>query len=184
MVRFLAHKASGGLRLVMALTAAVVFSQLSAYADDYVQNLSGRLAEARRDVAGIVSRADDAGVSVHAYLQAFRQAANPIFVAEGRAIQAKIDRAAALAQAHNSLVRAGGLERPLVLVRVFDGEIGRDTWTHFRPSLAIDKAGLAYAAAGLLLAVLAHAIVEAVLVGAWRRVRRRPPLPGPPVFLP
>ncbi|MGP1394561.1 MAG: DUF2937 family protein [Inquilinaceae bacterium] len=168
----------------MALTAAIAFSQLSAYADDYVQNLSGRLAEARRDVAGIVARADDAGVSVYAYLQAFREADNPIFVAEGRAVQAKIDRAAALARAHNTLIRAGGLERPLVLAGVFDGEIGQDTWTHFRPSLAIDKAGIAYAGAGLVLAVLAHAVLETVLLGAWRRMRRRPQSPGSPVLLP
>src|SRR3546814_3933260 len=78
----------------------------------YEQNLAGRLAEAQRDVGLIIDRAKRADMPIHTYLEEFRKADNPVFVREGASLQAKINRAAFLADDLGALDRASVVLKP------------------------------------------------------------------------
>lgn len=179
MVRLLLHGALRRLNRLaeagVALAGGLVCSQLSTFMHHYIQNLSGRLDEAQRDVQGIVARAFQADLPVYAYLREFRLASNPIFVREGEALQAKIDRAAELADAHHALLRAGPLEKPFVFLTHLDPAIAADTWRHFEPAVPLDTVSLTYAGMAMLLSLLGWELGARSLRLVRRRGRRSPP---------
>lgn len=165
-------------RILVVLAFGLAGSQLANFMDAYEQNLAGRLAEAERDVAGIIARAVQADLSLPDYLEAFRNAENPIFVREGAALQAKIERAAFLSDDLNAITRTGIALKPVVFAGRLDRDIAGEVWRRFTPALPIDGAGLVYTGTGLLLGVLAAEILAALLSSlagaAGRRLRRRP----------
>ena len=157
----------------VCLAVALCLSQLSNFMQHYTQNLAGRLAEAERDVAAIIDRADQADLPLYAYLNQFRQADNPVFVREGAALQAKIDRAASLSDSLARLRSAGPLEKPYRFAADIDRDIAADTWRHYEPAVPVDAASLAYASAGAVLGLMAYGLLIGVLGWPVRAVRRR-----------
>lgn len=158
--------------VLAAAAGALAGSQFSLYLQHYVQNLAGRLAEARAGVEGIIERSRAAGMPVYAYLEEFASAVNPVFRREGEALQEQIDRAGALSAAYHDLARAGLLERPLAFLAHVDREIAADAWRHFEPALPVDAASLAYAAMALLLVLLAWHGLRLVLIAPFAVARR------------
>lgn len=162
--------------VLAAIVGGLAASQFANFTHHYVQNLAGRLDEARRDVAAIAERAAAVGLSVEAYVREFLGAASAVFRSEGAALQAKLSRAEALEAAYAALREAGWLERPVVLLTHFQAEIARDAWRHYEPAAPLDAASLFYAACGAVLALLVLWAAKSLLLvplHLMRRVRGR-----------
>lgn len=158
--------------ITVGVLAAALFSQLGAFMQQYIQNLAGRLDEASRDVAGIATRAAEAGLDTARYIGEFLAATNPIFVREGAALQSKLDRWAELAAARDALQDAGLFGRPVAFVQHLDLAIAGNVWRNFRPALPLDLASIVYGVAGIILALMIYHGVRSLLVSAFRG--RRP----------
>ncbi len=162
------------LALVLVVAAAgLATSQLAAFMQQYTQNLAGRLAEARREVDGIIDRATRANMPVYAYLNAFVTASNPVFRREGQALRARIDRAGWLADSYNALETADLLEKPFVFVWYLDEDVAASTWHHFQPGIQLDRASLIYAGMGVAVAFFSWQLLTLLLVAPVRLARRR-----------
>jgi len=160
--------------LVLAMAAAgLAASQLTAFMQQYTQNLAGRLAEARREVDGIIDRAARADMPVYAYLNEFVTASNPVFRREGHALRARIDRAGWLADSYNALETAGLFKKPFVFVWYLDDDIAADVWRHFSPGIQLDRASLIYAGMGMAVGLVAVEGLRILLLLPVRVVRRR-----------
>ena len=155
----------------VAVIAALFCSQMSEFIQQYTQNLAGRLAEARREVDGIIVRADAADMPVYAYLHEFNSASNPVFRQQGVALRATIDRASDLEQAYTNIAHAGMIDRPFVFAMHFHGDIAADVFRHFQPAVPLDAASLLYAAMGGVLGLLLFQLVKALCVMPYRAVR-------------
>lgn len=156
MLQSLLRKAGGVVALAMMAAGALGSSQLSTFMQHYQQNLAGRLAEARMDVAAIAERAGEAGLPIYAYLDEFRRASNPIFVREGIWLKSKIDRAAWLEGHLENLRSAGPISRPYLFATQMDPEIASETWRHFEPAVPLDGISLTYAGVGAVLGLLVY----------------------------
>lgn len=137
----------------------------------YTQNLAGRLAEARREVDGIIFRAGEADMPVYAYLHEFRSAENPIFQEQGVALRATIDRASGLEAAHRDLLQAGIMERPVIFLKQVDAQIAADVLQHFQPAIAVDQASLVYAGFGGVIGFVLYEIVKALCRAPFKLLR-------------
>ncbi len=173
MLESLLRKLSSLAEIALIVAAGLGCSQLSAFMQHYVQTLSGRLAEARLEVAGIIDRAGQAGLPVYAYVNEFVTAENPVYVREGRALQARIDRAGRLIDSHAALRNAGMVTRPVVFLTHLDSAIAGDVWRHFEPRIPVDGASLLYSGVGMLLALILYQLGKIVVILIARRVRRR-----------
>ena len=159
--------------LTMVLAGALSSSQLSAFMQHYQQNLAGRLAEARLDVAAIAERAAEAGLPIYAYLDEFRRASNPIFVREGQWLKEKIDRAAWLESHLDALRNAGPVRRPYAFATEMDRTIAAETWENFEPAVPLDQLSLIYAAIGALIGLLIYYPSAAAVTVPARILQKR-----------
>jgi hypothetical protein len=157
----------------VVLAAGLVGSQLAEFMQQYTQNLSGRRAEAQREVRGLVDRAAEAEMPLGNYLTEFSGSSNPVFAREGQAMRARVDRATDLDEAYHELRHAGLVAKPFVFAAYVDGEVAADVWRNFRPALPLDSASLLYC--GLLMAIagLGYKGVTWVAVLPVRLARRR-----------
>ena len=170
---FMLRKIGSVVALALAATGALGSSQLSAFMQHYQQNLAGRLAEARMDVAAIAERAGEAGLPIYAYLDEFRRASNPIFVREGIWLKSKIDRAAWLESHLDAMRNAGPMERPYTFATRMDRDIAAETWDHFAPAVPLDKVSLIYAAIGAVIGFLVYVPTAAAVAVPVRIIDKR-----------
>jgi hypothetical protein len=156
---------------LFAAAGAACAAQVPAFYRQYLQHLSGRLAQAREDLAPIVQDAEARGMSVGAYLDKAAGEAGELtgtLVAGYRSTYAAVQR---LDDAHAALSAAGPLERPLALARHFEVKIAQGTLESFGPALPLSAEGGAYALAGLLLGIAVLWTLERPVVAVARRRR-------------
>ncbi len=173
MLQLLLRKIGGLVALILVLAGALSSSQLSAFMQHYQQNLAGRLAEARLDVAAIAERAAEAGLPIYAYLDEFRRASNPIFVREGVWLKQKLDRAAWLEARLDALRSAGPASRPYAFATQMDRTIASETWENFEPAVPLDGVSLIYAAVGAVIGLLVYFPTAAAVSLPARIIQKR-----------
>lgn len=157
---------------VVFVLAALAGSQLSAFMQQYTQNMAGRLAEAQREVDGIIDRADQADMPVYQYLSEFSSAESPVFQQQGVALRATIDRASGLQEAYRAITRAGLLEKPVVFALHVDSEIAENVLRHFEPAMPVHAAGLLYSGTAGLFGVLLYQLAVILGLAPVRLARR------------
>jgi len=170
--RALAGRLAGLFRLVIVLGAALAGTQLAAFMDAYEQNLSGRVDEAEREVEAIIERARQADMPLWAYLEEFQNASNPVFVREGGALQARISRAAFLADDLRALDEADVVLKPFVFLGRIDARIAWDTWERFTPAVPMSAVGLIYTGIALLVGLILSELLIAAVRAGGRPIRR------------
>ena len=176
LLRYLLRRLDALAQALVMVAAGLGLSQLSAFMQQYMQNLAGRLAEARADLAGLLARAAEAGLPVEAYIDTFLTATNPLFVREGEALRAKIAHVQDLTATYDALQAAGLWDRPVVFATRLDPAIAADVWAHFQPAVPIDTASLIYAGLGLVAAMFLYELLRALLVAPFRRPGRAAPV--------
>ena len=159
--------------LCVVVAAGLVGSQLSEFIQQYTQNLAGRRAEAQYEVQGLVARATEAAVPLGAYMSEFTASANPVFVREGEAMQARVDRATALDEAYHEIGHAGLLARPFVFAAHVNADVAADVWRHYRPALPLDSVSVLYCGMLMAVAALAYRVLGLLLAAPLRRALSR-----------
>ncbi len=161
MLGFLGRQIDRFASAVLAVVGAAGGSQAPAFIDQYLQRLGGRIDEAYRQ-QGLIET-DATFLSVDATTRA-------VLFANQQA------RIADLEQARAALTDSGGLTQPIAFARHLDPDTARATLNDFTPAVPLDLAGIAYAGAGLLLALIVFGLGKTVLNAgggmAIRRLRR------------
>ena len=159
---------------LFAAAGAAGAAQFPAFYRQYLQHLSGRLAQARDDLAPVLEDARQRGLSLGEYLaraQAEGGELTGTLVAGYRSTYQAFER---LQAAHQALSTAAPLERPLALARHLDMRIAEGTLDGFAPALPLTAEGGGYALVGLLAGLLVVWTLErpAVALRRRRHVRR------------
>jgi hypothetical protein len=151
---------------------AVVAAQFPAFYAQYLQNLSGRLAQVRADLAPVLADARARGLSLSEYLTRAEREGGELtgtLVAGYRSAYQALQR---LETAHAALSEAGPLARPLAFLRHLDWAIAGSTADAFAPTLPLTAEGGTYALAGLLSGLGLLWLLERPWL-LWRRRARR-----------
>lgn len=159
-------------RLVSGLGAAAgaaAGAQFPGFYAQYVQHISGRLSQARADLAPVARDAAARGLSVPDYLDRAQREGGELTGTLVEGYRTASEALQRLEAAYTALRAAGPLERPFALARHFHGEAAHGVLQDFRPTLPLTAEGLSYAAAGLLLGISAAWCGER----SWQRWRRR-----------
>ncbi|WP_200339950.1 DUF2937 family protein [Rhodovibrio sodomensis] len=159
---------------LFAAAGAAGAAQFPAFYRQYLQHLSGRLAQARADLAPVLQDARQRGLTLGEYLDRAQAEGGELtgtLVAGYRATHQAFER---LQTAHQALTRAGPLERPIALARHLDMRIAEGTLEGFAPGLPLTAEGGGYALAGLLLGLLTVWTLErpAAVLRRHRQIRR------------
>lgn len=128
-------------------------SQTSALVDAYRQNLAGRVDELARIVEGFQSRADQAGLTLTAYVAEFTGNESDIIRWEGNAMADTIARHRAMEGQLSTLAEATPLTEPLVALRGLDTAIAADVIAAFTPALPLDATALTYTVVGAVVLI-------------------------------
>ena len=159
---------------LFAAAGAAGAAQFPAFYQQYLQHLSGRLAQARDDLAPVLDDARQRGLSLGEYLERAQAEGGELtgtLVAGYRSTYQAFER---LHEAHQALIAAGPLERPLAIARHLDIGIAEGTLDGFAPALPLTVEGGGYALAGLLLGLIVVWTLErpAVVLRRRRHIRR------------
>ena len=158
---------------LFAAAGAAGAAQFPAFYQHYLQNLAGRLAQAREDLAPVLEDARARGLSLGDYLDRAAAEGGELtgtLVAGYRSTYQAYER---LRDAHQALSAAGPLDRPLALARHVDMRIAEGTLDGFAPALPLSVEAGGYALAGLLLGLFTVWILERPAVALKRRRRLR-----------
>lgn len=154
---------------VCAVAGAGLLAQFPAFYRQYLQQVSGRLAQARADLRPVIEDAAARGLDVPEYLdRAAREggALTGMLVEGYRGTWQAVQR---LEASYAALASADVLARPAVFARHLDGAVAAQTLRDFAPALPLTAEGLAYAGTG----VLAGIAVAWGLEWPWHIWRRR-----------
>lgn len=155
----------------LCVFGAVTFSQAPEFFQQYLQRLGGHLDEARLQLARYEQVARETGVSLQGLIDTARaQTAAPV-ARLGDVIEQTRTRVEDLAAAESALREAATWERPFVFLRVVDVDIAARVGEVFKPAVPVTLEGLAYAGAGMLLALTLYQLVLVWPVRAWRARR-------------
>jgi hypothetical protein len=159
---------------------AALLSQFPAFFGQYRQQLAGRMAQARADLARVTEEAAKLGLSPEAYLDRAEAEGGQftrVLVEGARATLEALER---LRSAYDAFAQATPLGRPVVFARHFDQEIADSTLAHFQPAVPLTPEGLVYAGTGLLVGVGLLALLEWLGLLSLRAggLRRRPKTNG------
>lgn len=138
---------------IFAAGGAAGLSQFPAFFAQYRQQLAGRLAQARADLAEVREAAAALGLSPQEYLaraEAEGGEFTRVLVAGARDTLAALER---LEAAYHAFTAATPLGRPVVFARHMDSDILDSTAAHFQPSVPLAPEDLVYTGVGLLLGI-------------------------------
>ncbi|MBE0532605.1 MAG: DUF2937 family protein [Rhodospirillales bacterium] len=139
---------------VIAGSAGAGASQLQAFMVQYLQRLGGHVDEAQRafDALG--------------HGQRYRQMDGPTREMIAEDAMARVNE---LRTAHDAILQGDLISRPFAFFRHLDIDIAGRTWDGFSPALPFDTAGLAYAAAGLILGLVLYELIKAAFALPFQR---------------
>jgi len=152
-------------QLLAGASGATVFSQLPAFAQQYLQRLGGHLAAAEARAAQIRADARSFDLSPDAYIAQFLD--SPSHALEGQHMQASLAAAESLRDTHDAFLASPAWKLPLTLFSHLDPFLAKATLRVYEPALPLSLQGALYALLGCLLGAALPRIFM-----AWRR--RRP----------
>jgi hypothetical protein len=121
-------------------------AQFPEFYQQYLQHLSGRLAEVRRRAHEIAADASAKGLDVESYIATFT--GSPAHALEGARMAETLALSERLSVSYNALSTSDPWSRLPVFLRQFDGGLAGDTLRIFEPAVPLSTAGLLYALLG------------------------------------
>jgi len=158
----------------LCVAGAVLFSQAPEFFQQYLQRLGGHLDEARRQLEQFRATAAATGLTLDELIARTSATRDEAVARLAQALSDAVARTGSLQAAHDALAGASAWTRPFVFLRHLEPAIARATWGQYRPAVPTTAEGLAYAAAGMLVFLMAYHLV-------LRRLFSRPAAPTPSV---
>lgn len=141
---------------ILCVVGAVLFSQGPEFMQQYLQRLGGHLDEARRQLSGFQRTAQQAGMSLEQFISQTASNQDTAVARLSGVMTDAVDRVSTLQSAHDALLQAALWERPVVFLRHLDVAIARATGAVYKPAVPTTVEGLAYALAGMLIALAVY----------------------------
>ncbi len=160
---------------LLCVAGAVTLAQAPEFFQQYLQRVGGHLDEARRQLARYEQVARETGVTLQGLIDTAREQTAAPVVKLGDVIAETQARVADLEAAEIALRTATDWERPFVFLRVLDASIAARTWEVFKPAVPVTLEGMAYALAGMILALAVYHLTLAWPLRSWLRQRRARP---------
>lgn len=135
---------------LFALAGALAFSQIPTFCEQYKIHLSGHLSELSYQISTFEKSAKLGGKTLQQMIEKFVNSSDPDFSSHGIFLKALLSRLDYLNGLMQSLEHASGLTRPLMLLKNFDLQLGRETLKHFQISFIFNIEGLVFSAIGLI----------------------------------
>lgn len=147
MIRFI----FGVVDRLIGVSGAVLFSQAPMFINQYMQNLSGHVAELNLQIGTLRNAAETSGKTLPEYIGKFLKSPDPDFSAQGVWLGDIMDRFSSMNTSLTALQDSSLWARPLLFVRHCYLDIVEQTYREFTPGLPFSIEGIAYAVAGMLL---------------------------------
>lgn len=164
-------------RLINGLCAAAgagAMAQFPAFYTQYLQHISGRLGQARADLAPVRQDAQQRGLEIAEYLERASREGGDLTATLVAGYRDAFESLTRLEQSYAALSAADPLTRPVALARHLHLEAARGTLADFAPALPLSAEGFVYAGVGLIAGLgLAWALERPYAVWCRRRARRR-----------
>lgn len=136
---------------VCAVICAVLFAQIPLFVQQYSQQLIGRVAELRLQVAGMKQAAAVSGKTLEGLIAKFLSNADPDIVRQGELMDGLVQRFNGMSQALNSLQNSSVMERPFVFVAHLNGETFMSTLHNFTIGIPLTVEGGVYGLIGIVI---------------------------------
>ncbi len=156
------------LALVMGLLGAIGTSQAPEFTQQYIQNLTGRVAELQVIVDRFDRAAADDNKSRQEALDVC-QSDEPVLASLCGGIVQDVTRYETLNAQLAKLTTASEWERPVLLAQDFDRDVAESTYAAYEPAVPATAAGGAYALAGFTGLWMVTSILLGVLTAPFRR---------------
>ena len=134
---------------IFAVGGALICVQAPMYIQQYGHQLSGRVAELKLQVNGMMNAASEGSKTLPQFIKRFLESGDSDFMRQGQLMQSSADRYEALSGALNSLNHSSAISRPFVFLRDFNWDIASATFSDFQPGISFSLEGIAYGLVGL-----------------------------------
>lgn len=152
----------GFLDRLAALSGAILFSQWPAFMEQYVQNLSGRVAELQIQVDQLNSLAASFHKTVPEYVNKFLNSQDPEFRAQGIVLQSLTDRFSYLQTSLQTISSAPVWQKPFSFLTTFQWDVAKNAYKQFSPAFSLTLEGIVFAFVGLCVGVSLYRVVRSV----------------------
>lgn len=158
---------------ICAVLGAAVFMQFPQYLTLYVQRLGGHVDEAARNIEKYKEIAQDVGKTLHQYSQDLLNSKDETIFKTGQKIMEDVERYNHLAGALKELQAAPVYKKFIVFIRNVDPGIARGTWENFTTGLPLTLESAAYAAAGIIIGMIAYFCVSRLIILIVKKIAGR-----------
>lgn len=145
---------------LLAVTGAILFTQIPLYYQQYVYRLSGHLAELELQVTLLRQTAARSGKSLDVYINKFLQSQDSDFLGQGEFMLGLTHRLENLQNTYQALVEAPSWTHSFYLIKYADPVIAKATFNHFEPGLSFTLEGVLYGLIGVAVGLLVFRILK------------------------
>lgn len=132
------------------VAAAILFSQLPLYMQQYQQQLNGHVNELRLQLNNLKKIATQTGKSLEQYIDKFRTTGDIDFLNQAEFIEGIQHRYNNLSSSLFQLEGASVLSKPFLFVQNLDWSIAKATLASFKPGLLFTLEGVCYVLVGMV----------------------------------
>jgi hypothetical protein len=145
-----------------AVGGSILFCQLPLLMQQYIQMLSGHLAEARHQLNLLQNTASLGNKTVQEYIQKFLGQSDLDFVNQGKLMQSMQSRYEDLSQAYGAIQESSVWMKPFVFASHIDTAVFWDTVKGFSPGISMNLETVIYALIGLVVGVMTYRLLAKI----------------------
>lgn len=154
--------------VTLGSVVALAFSQAPEFAQQYEQRLGGAIGELEPIVANFDADAQRADLSREEALALYGRSHEQFLKDRGKSMLEVFDRYEKLVRQRRILTSTGEFLSPAVILYSADMSLVSETGKDFKPAVPLTLAGIAHAALGFVLAMLAASGIRALARGRDR----------------
>ena len=152
---------------IFAVGGALICVQAPMYIQQYGHHLSGRVAELKLQINGMLNAATAGGKTLQQFINRFIESGDSDFMRQGQLMLSSAKRYDELSGALSSLNQSSPVSRPFVFLRDFNWDIASSTFSDFQPGISFSLEGIAYGLAGLGLGYGLFCLLSKFVSGLW-----------------
>ena len=158
--------------LICGLAGAVLFSQVPAFHQQYIQRLGGHIAEIDAQVTALDERAARVDKDRFTYIRDFMANPDASVRSEGEYLAGLLSRQVALKQSRDRLTNMSWIYVGAAMAYEGDPDILKGTFDDFQPGVSFTLHGIGYVVAGFL--TFYFLVIGLMALFTWRKVPADP----------
>lgn len=158
---------------VFAAAGAIAFAQFPQFVAQYIQRLGGHVDEAARNVSQYRATAESAGKSLDLFIRHLSNSPDIAIAKLAEKISTDVQRLEYLQRALKELESATVFNKLPLFIKNVDMEIAAKTLKNFTPGVPVTAEGIAYAAAGMICAMILYFLLKKTVTAIFHKIRGR-----------